>query len=328
MTNNPIAVVMADLHFNINNIDVASTALSVAIDKANDLGVTLIIAGDLHDTKAIIRAEVSNRLLELFSKANDKPIILIGNHDLINEKSSDHALNFLSVGCTVISGVCHTNGISFIPYQSDPKKFINTVNTLDTRNIVICHQGFKGASMGDYVKDESSVDPMLLKSYKFISGHYHKHQILGNVTYVGSPYTVSYGEANDGPKGFLILFEDGTFDQEVISVRKHLIIEYKPEEGPIKIKKGQIRKDDLIWVKVFGPMSVIQKVKREDLIKDVFHGINIKLSYHSSPHNCKHIVNHQEDKLTHGELLDKIIDNSEETEERKTDLKATWRKLI
>ena len=54
MTNNPIAVVMADLHFNINNIDVASTALSVAIDKANDLGVTLIIAGDLHDTKAII----------------------------------------------------------------------------------------------------------------------------------------------------------------------------------------------------------------------------------------------------------------------------------
>ena len=50
MTNNPIAVVMADLHFNINNIDVASTALSVAIDKANDLGVTLIIAGDLHYT--------------------------------------------------------------------------------------------------------------------------------------------------------------------------------------------------------------------------------------------------------------------------------------
>ena len=48
----PIAVLISDIHYNINTLPVADAALRQAIAKANELDVVLIVTGDLHDTKA------------------------------------------------------------------------------------------------------------------------------------------------------------------------------------------------------------------------------------------------------------------------------------
>ena len=207
----PIAVLIADLHFNLSNLDVASKILAEAIDMANEFNVKLIIAGDLHDTKAIIRAEVANRLLIELKRANVKPIILIGNHDLINEKGSEHALSFLDNCAKIIDSPCIEDNIAYIPYQHTTETFESFAKTLPEGIILVCHQGFKGAITGECGVRPNEVDPVVLKRQIVFSGHFHNAQTVGeNIHYIGSPYTITFGEANDPSKSFMVLYKDGS----------------------------------------------------------------------------------------------------------------------
>jgi len=120
----PAAVLISDIHFSLPNLELASAALLRAQFKAALLKVPLVIAGDLMDTKANMRAEVVNKLIQLFSvKDNPDTIILVGNHDLINEKGKSHSLNFLKPYTTVIdrpvTGELLNLEVMLIPYISD-----------------------------------------------------------------------------------------------------------------------------------------------------------------------------------------------------------------
>lgn len=317
----PLAVVISDIHFNINTLPVATAALTQAIKTAEEMKIPLIIAGDLHDTKAIIRAEVANRLLELFKDVSQPVAILVGNHDLLNEKGTEHGLNYLSSpNVTIIDTPRSWNGVNFIPYMSSKEAFLE--QTKRYQGLIICHQGFLGAAMGDYVQDKSSVDPTLLKEYTIISGHYHRHQTLGPVTYIGSPYTMTYGEANDGPKGFLILHEDGTFKRKYTGLRRHIIINCTWEEV-LKLNTDKspylgVNSNDLLWLKVRGPESELRKLKKLDIGKTILGHANFKLELlpESSSELVDNITNGNNAKLTPIELLNTIIDESKETPEQ------------
>lgn len=65
----PEAVLISDIHYNIQTLPLADAAVNMAITKANQLGVPLIVCGDLHDTKANLRGECVNAMLETFSRA-------------------------------------------------------------------------------------------------------------------------------------------------------------------------------------------------------------------------------------------------------------------
>ena len=95
MQRKPVAVLISDVHYNLNNLKLADAAMRQATDKAQILGVPFIVAGDLHDTKANLRGECVNAILETFSHLKLKALVLVGNHDKINEKSEDNALGFL-----------------------------------------------------------------------------------------------------------------------------------------------------------------------------------------------------------------------------------------
>ncbi len=60
----PIAVIISDVHYDLNTLEVADAALTKAVSKANDLDVMLIICGDLHNTKANLRAECIDAMYE------------------------------------------------------------------------------------------------------------------------------------------------------------------------------------------------------------------------------------------------------------------------
>lgn len=195
-------VAISDVHICLKHLEVSLQVLRTSLEHARSKDVPLVIAGDLNDTKAVMRSEWVKALIQLFKEFADVRIhVLVGNHDLNNKNSSSHSLEFLQLLENVKLHDQPTSvsfmGVEFdlIPYMVHKEDFLEAINGSSVSK-VICHQGFMGAFMGDYVVDESSVDPKELKDKEIVlSGHYHKHQWVGdNIMYFGSPYTVNFGE--------------------------------------------------------------------------------------------------------------------------------------
>lgn len=337
MSKKPIAVLISDVHFSLSTLELADKAFRTAIDKAAELGVPLIDCGDLTNDKAIIRAEVANRLLKTMDYAFNKQVfvyLLVGNHSLVNEKGKEHALNFLecfnvNIIDSPTSRAVDVGGIyrdfHFIPYQSSNEEFVKTLKTMHPGDLVIAHQGFKGAHMGDYIQDNSSVDPKDCEGYRIFSGHYHKHQTLGNITYVGNPYTLSFGEANDGPKGFLVLFDDGSFEREILDLRRHVILEGTVHQDRVFLEdQPGINMSDIVWFKLRGLKAELAKLDKKGLSNYVIGHTNFRLDLlpTDTPSSTKAS---DLEKLTDPQIFDKLLDTS--SPEQSEDLKKLWREV-
>ena len=102
----------------------------------------------------------------------------------MNEKASEHSLNFLEPYATIVDEprvFMELPEVFFIPYQSNTEKLLRILDAPRTEKIYVMHQGFKGAFMGDYSVDKSSIDVSEVAHAKVFSGHYHRHQNLGTV---------------------------------------------------------------------------------------------------------------------------------------------------
>lgn len=333
----PRAVLISDIHFNIHTLDLASQSLMAAMTEAGRLSVPLIIAGDMHDTKAIIRSEVANKLLYLFQEPVRQFIeifLLIGNHCRENEKDTPHALNFLEPHVNwIINYPVRLKGWNFIPYQHNPADFKEALSKIPKRELVICHQGVQGANSGEYMNDPSAVPREWVQDYRIISGHYHRAQdikcgrpqkgAVGLWSYVGNPYTLNFGEANDGPKGYQILYEDGLMQQVPLNLRKHVIVERTTKD--VYSKLSTINHDDLLWVKVSGPTLELEKLNKEEIGKALIGHSNFKLD--KMPTDEPTFIQ-KTDNQTDEQLMDELIDTSSEPDETKQRLKDLWREVM
>ena len=331
MSKKPIAVCISDIHFNINNLKLSSVALQAAVAKANDLGVPLVIAGDLNDTKAIIRAEVANAIIPILEQCEYKPFALVGNHDMINEKGQEHGLNYLKPYAIVVDRprVLPVSGspLAMIPYYSNPKELEFYLGTTPSDALVIMHQGVKGGDMGDYFQDHSAIDVSLLDRFKaVISGHYHRHQTIGKLTYIGSPFTMTFGEAKDGPKGFLILNSDGSFERVILDLRRHVKMEV-PADAVLSLNMDKALKEksnDLLWVKVTGTPSELAKINKAEIGAILIGHSNFKLDKIPT---ASETVEMKPQAVSGEELFDGIIDSTSESQAQKKVLKALWREV-
>lgn len=319
----PLFVAISDIHFNINTLELASKSLQAALHKAEELNIPLIIAGDLNDTKAIIRAEVANAIIRILKPAKIKVYILEGNHDKVNEKGREHGLNYLAPYAYILDmpHILGLNGhpVFVIPYQSDSEAIIGTLNAHQlVPKIIIMHQGFRGAFMGDYIQDKSSISIEVFKKHTVISGHYHRHQTLGTVTYIGSPYTITFGEANDGPKGFLIINTDGTFERQILELRKHIVVNRRINRD-LEIPIDNYQHGDLVKVRITGPRGLLKLVNKQKLgLKLIGHG-NFKLELIVEDPEESHTPHLD---LTDHELMLQLIKN------KKPSLELTYMELI
>lgn len=329
----PIAVLISDIHFSLPNLELASAALLRAQFKAKMLNVPLVIAGDLLDTKAIIRAEVANKLIDLLSvKDKTDTIILVGNHDLCNEKGKDHALNFLKPYTTVIDSpqIGNLSGITclLLPYETNNEKLELMFSDLDSLNLVIMHQGISGSNMGDYIQDKSAIGHSTVAGLRVISGHYHTRQTIelpnnGKWDYIGNPYTMSFGEANDPEKGFQVLFDDGSLEFVPTNLRKHIVVECHVDDlvtCPYTHKKG-----DLLLFKCQGPRKELATVTKELIANN--YGITDSFRLELIPTDIAPTAQKMNSQ-TQPELLDSIIDSLSEDPKQKTLLKELWREAL
>jgi hypothetical protein len=325
----PFFIAISDIHYSLSSMDIADFCFRAAIDKAAELGVDLIDFGDLTNDKGALRAEYVNKVLETLKYAQyNKHVaiqLIVGNHSLVNEKGSEHALNFAAPYAQLINYPCNGKlGLYFIPYQSSVEAFKAALDAAPTDTIICMHQGVQGSQMGDYVHDKSAVPAEWLEGRKWFSGHYHRHQKFGSGVYVGNPYTKTFGEAGDGHKGYLIVYTDGSYDRIIVSQRKHVIIDANVSELQNIFKDKDIKEGDLVWLKLRGPKSLLIEVHKSDLAKLLPPRCSFRLDL--IPDKDEEVAVVQKD-LTDELLMDKLIDDSPETEKQKKTLKGLWRTL-
>lgn len=330
-----IAVITSDVHYNVNTLPLAHASTTMALKEAEKHQVPLVIAGDLLDTKAIIRGECANALITLFSAAKTKVFILVGNHSLLNEKGKDHALHFLSPYAEIISSPKQVSSLGWLlPYFNSSSELTRVLSVIPKNSRLIMHQGVIGAEMGHYVKDSTSLPQEAFADFRVISGHYHKAQdikcgrprkgAIGLFSYIGNPYTLSFAEANDGSKGFRVLYDDGTLGFVPTNLRKHVIIDTSIDclENLFDEAPGE---NDLVWLKVRGPYSELEKLKKADVAK-VLGLKNFKLD--KIPNDSQRLETSDVKNVTAEQMMDKVIDATPEATEHKTALKSLWREIV
>lgn len=319
-------VLISDIHFSINTLKESEFSLRQALETALKLKYTLTIAGDLNDTKAIIRGEVANKLISILNDYKSvNVLILIGNHDLLNEKGKEHSLNFLNElsNVTVMSEYVELEGYHYIPYQTSKDAFRSIISKIPKGSTIIMHQGVLGAFMGEYIQDKSSIDPQELKDFKVYSGHYHRHHTVGTVTYIGTPYTITFSEASDGVKGYIVIDENNRIKQVPIVLRKHIIV--CRDNTNITISEHGIKLNDLLWLKISGPSDWLKTLNKEELGKRFIGHNNYRLDL---------IITDKSDLVDNtvnqnaNDLLNQVIDCFSTTDSRKDILKSLAKELL
>lgn len=329
--NRPTAVLISDIHYNLQNLEPSDKAMNLAIDKANELRIPLLVAGDLHDQKANLRGECVKVMIETFKRCNSPPYVLIGNHCKIHEKSEEHSLEFLRPFAAIIDylpgSALHKIGY-LIPYQHDIEKLKTHIKRLPPNSQLIMHQGIQGSNSGEYYQDKTALHVNDVAGHRVISGHYHARQTInlpdsGKWDYIGTPFTMNFGEANDPEKGYQILHSDGTLEFIPLNLRKHMVYEASVrelKEGFLGLKK--VNDGDLLWIKLTGTKEELNTISKE-FVSKLIKVTSFKLDLMPIGSELQAPVK----KLTNPELLDCLIDATDNSPERKENLKQMWRFL-
>lgn len=161
---------------------------------------TICILGDLLDKKDFHSAVMVNRVVDELNKLSEvAPIYLLrGNHDGIRaDLPYLKFINKLNYRIKYIIEPTIIDNTLFMPHSRNPEvDWVEWTNTFKYVNYIFLHQTFSGA------RSENGMPLAGLSAEWFddtnavvISGDVHVPQKIRNVTYVGSPYRVHFGDS-------------------------------------------------------------------------------------------------------------------------------------
>lgn len=292
MIRKPLAVLISDVHYNLQTLPSADAAMRQAVSAANLLSIPLVVAGDLHDTKADLRGECVSAIIKTFKLCNLVPVVIVGNHCKINEKSKDHSLVFLEAYSQIVDeGPLWVKTLDsyLIPYQCDPATLERMLSTIPKESMLIIHQGCSDAKAGHYIQDRTALSRAHFADFRVISGHYHTRQDIkcgrprrnqtGVFSYLGNPYTLNYGEAADLPKGYSILYNDRTLEFCPTNLRKHVVtnLSFDGTTFTVGSTTGVFSDGDLLCVKVSASFVDLYDLTKTKVAKFLGIDLNFKL---------------------------------------------------
>lgn len=211
----------------------------------------LIIPGDLFHERGMIQVPVYNAVYKLLLEAKEEKLpiyITAGNHDFVSQKAINHEDELHSLYgyreiCTVVSDPQLFELDNFVAgmlpynpnkeYTQQASEFLYQATKVSNKpNIVFYHHSFVGATTGPHefrMKHELAVEELPVFDLS-LSGHYHKHQTIGKLTYVGAPIQHNAGERTYIP-GFMHVLPDLTtkFIEDTESPR-FIVAEVSSEE--------------------------------------------------------------------------------------------------
>ena len=175
----------------------------------------IVIAGDIFHTKSIIHSLAQSALLDLIRNNKDITFYCInGNHDLSSRsgqgvsalKCLDNENNVKMFHDTTL-----IENIYFVPWS--PDNMINDIKSGPPSSFLVAHLGVNEAQLNNGISITSDIKLSDFRNYSHcLLGHYHKPQNIGNVTYVGSPIQMDWGEKNEEKRFLIVDSETGKIE--------------------------------------------------------------------------------------------------------------------
>lgn len=255
-------IVTSDLHL----VDAPNEGYRWAIfDKLRQAAIErddneLYILGDLTDRKDRHSAALVNTICDVFTALVQENIFvtcLLGNHDKpLNGPPYWSMLNHME-GVQFITEPRRIGDRWLLPYSDDPAPDWYGLD-LDRVKVVFMHQPVSGARTNNgFVLERSNV-PSFPPDIRVYSGDIHTPQTIGNVTYVGAPHPIKFGD--DYPCRFLYLSKDYKIEYEypLHPPAKHVF-----EIGSLDdLQYLRVRHGDQVRIKVRVPQAEIDQWPR------------------------------------------------------------------
>jgi DNA repair exonuclease SbcCD nuclease subunit len=191
---------VGDPHATPDDLKDVEALNKLVLSTAEEHDATIILAGDLYHTHAVIHAEVQLTWWRFFEKcrsAGVPVIVLKGNHDAPGtEGTLATALIAHVEQVTVVAWrPVAENGILFCPY-TNATQLVKWSAEHPECNTLVCHQTFDGSVYENGFFAGDGVDPNLIKQKAIISGHIHTPQEFFKVWYPGAPRWRTMSDAN------------------------------------------------------------------------------------------------------------------------------------
>ena len=282
-------VAIGDQHFKVDNIEEVNLYIEILTSYLrHSRPDVIILLGDLLDTHERIHTIPLNKACELVEKLRNiaKLYILVGNHDMINNKvflEEHHWLTGLkgwldvTVVDKVISEKFGGRKFVFCPYVY-AGRFLEALNTLENdtwedADCIFAHQEFYGCKMGAFLSEDG--DKWSLDYPPVVSGHIHSNQMpQANIYYPGSSLPVAFGETTRSIYAMLT-FVDGkvgyVLDEMELDLPKKRIIYTSMDEINDKDLDVVLRTDtkDKIKLSVSGDYVDYKIFKDTQKFKDL-----------------------------------------------------------
>jgi len=225
---------VGDPHAMPKNLD----KLTELFKLVEELGNDTIILGDLLDTKELVRGSCLNFWINYFNNSSLFHYVLVGNHDWFNLDCKEHSLSALKMipNVELIDSprIIYNKKVPSLyaaPYIHDKEEVKKVIAEAKKLNIpLVAHLEINSFDFGNgqicttgLVKNDFKGVPLV------ISGHFHKQSIQDNIVYVGTPFTHSFGEANQ-KKQIAVLSEDLSLEYIDVKLPAHLSIELDVEK--------------------------------------------------------------------------------------------------
>ena len=221
------AAVFTDIHFGLKSnsqlhnddcLNFVDWVIKTAKEQDCD---TCIMMGDWHNNRAsinIVTLNYSLNALERLGKAFDRVLFIPGNHDLYyrdkrDVQSAEWAKHIPNI--QIVNDFYNEDDIIIVPWLvGEEHKKIPKMSG----KYMFGHFELPNFYMNAMVQMPDHGD---IKNEHFggiehvFSGHFHKRQTQGNITYTGNAFPHNYADAGDDDRGLMIL--DWSGEKEFIS---------------------------------------------------------------------------------------------------------------
>jgi len=260
-----IYTVVGDPHCKPGNLEQVKELFELVEDEGNPV----IWLGDMLDTKEIIRGKCLNLLYDCLKKSKLPHIIIVGNHDFFNLECEDYSLRVLELldNLTIVDKLTFLEeGVIAVPYMPDDQ-FRSIIASSKSR-ILICHQGVTGFDYGTGHIAEDEIDFKSLKKFKLVlAGHFHKYQKEGNLTYLGTPFSHSFGETDQKKYIGFLDTEKGILTKQETPFKRHVTEEIdcdSEEDRDVNFKESFIN-NNFVRIILKGKKENIEKFDKSVL---------------------------------------------------------------
>jgi len=231
---------VTDIHMQNSNLDRCKKLFSFIAKIVHERQIkTIVCGGDIYDGKDIIRSKCQNLLFSFLSDMKKRDvdfIALVGNHDYeetinaahLDKEANypDHSLKPLEnlSNVTIVDFPTVIGDIGFIPYRGNNAHMLLSLSSIQDAKYVFIHEGVMGYDFGTGRADDFSLPLDKYKGFKKVyAGHYHNSHVMGNVIYLGSPLTHSFGESNQVKNIGIINFKKkGKVEYVIVDLPQHL----------------------------------------------------------------------------------------------------------